>query len=169
MPSTANAATWIGAYGNTQLMVSYRSSVVFVDTAKTSGNIQKDTSFGYGIYNDVTDMVYGYNFDGGVMIVAHKDKNYHTLLKTPMRFESSPIMNPYNFDLIVTNASVYGFPFMYLSNNKIQTFYAPYNKLIQFKGCAFCKENEIVFCGSTIDHPIYRMKLDLCQEIIKAK
>lgn len=169
MPSTANTATWIGAYGNTQLMVSYQKAVVFVDTAKTSGNIQNDPHFGYGIYNDVTDMVYGYNYDDDVMIVAHKDKSYYVPLKTPMRFETSPIMNPYNFDLIVTSTSVYGFPFMYLSNNKIQTFYAPYNYLMQFKGCAFCKENEIVFCGSAINHPIYRMKLDLCQEIIKAK
>lgn len=168
MPFDASTVTWIGAYGNSQLMVASRSSIVFVDSVDSS-IVQNPNLFGYGIYDDVNDMIYGYSIDEDVMNVVHKDPNYGTKIKVPMRFERSPIINPYNFDLIMPLSSVYGFPFMYLSNNKIQTFYAPYNKLIQFKGCAFCKENEIVFCGSTIDHPIYRMKLDLCQEIIKAK
>lgn len=168
MPFDASTVTWIGAYGNSQLMVASRSSIVFVDSVDSS-IVQNPNLFGYGIYDDVNDMIYGYSIDEDVMNVVHKDPNYRTKIKVPMRFERSPIINPYNFDLIMPLSSVYGFPFMYLSNNKIQTFYAPYNKLIQFKGCAFCKENEIVFCGSTIDHPIYRMKLDLCQEIIKAK
>ena len=165
MPSTANAAKWIGAYGNTQLMISYQSSAAFVDSVNPS-TAQSNPFFGYGIYDDVNDTLYGYSND--IMCVAHKDLNYRTMIKTPMRFERSPIINPYNFDLIMPISSVYGFPFMYFSNNKIQTVYTPYDHLIQFKDCAFCKEDEIVICGSPMMSPIHRIKLDLCQEIIKA-
>lgn len=165
MPFTAKEATWIGAYGNTQLMISYQSSAAFVDSVNPS-TAQNNTLFGYGIYNDVNDTLYGYSDD--MMIVAHKDQNYRSMLKTTMRFNRSPIINPYNFDLIMPSSSVYGFPFMYFSNNKIQTVYIPYDYLIQFQDCAFCKENEIVLCGSSIESPIYRIKLDLCQEIVKA-